>query len=131
MQRLPNLLTQNRVAFFLPAFLGAACSLTVSLPARSQDAVADVSAEAITLDQIMADPDWLGRAPEGGYWAEDSQSVYYRRKRAGSPVSDWYEADLQGNLLRVVADEELAEAGTRQLFMSSAGALSWLILTML
>ena len=31
----------------------------------------------------MADPDWLGRQPEGPYWSSDGRSVYFLRKREG------------------------------------------------
>ena len=64
--------------------------------------------EAITLNQIMADPDWLGRAPQDAYWTDDSQSIYYRRKRAENPNFDWFEIDTNGNLKRVVADADLS-----------------------
>ncbi len=64
------------------------------------------TSQAITLDRIMADPQWLGRSPQRAYWSDDSGSVYYQRRRAGSQQQDWYQADLQGNLLRVVEDKD-------------------------
>lgn len=67
----------------------------------------DTSSSAITLDRIMSDPQWLGRAPESGYWADDAESIYYRRQQAGSKQYDWLQADLQGNILRVVEPQEL------------------------
>ncbi len=60
------------------------------------------SAMGITLDRIMSDPDWLGRAPQSGYWADDGETIFYRRKQAGSEQSDWIQSDLQGNTLRIV-----------------------------
>lgn len=45
-------------------------------------------AKAITLEQIMADPDWIGRAPESWYWGDDSNTVYYKQKRVGNPLRD-------------------------------------------
>ena len=72
------------------SFSLAACSntqlneqLNTSAPAKVQGAVA-ANAQAtdiITLEQIMADPDWFGRAPESWYWGDDSNTVYYKQKQ--------------------------------------------------
>src|SRR5690606_14829142 len=48
----------------------------------------------LSLEQIMADPDWLGRQPEEAHWSLDSQQVYFERKRAGSELRDWYSRPL-------------------------------------
>ncbi|WP_034474135.1 S9 family peptidase [Aestuariibacter salexigens] len=52
---------------------------------------------AITLEQIMADPDWLGRQPERAYWADDGQAVLYYRKREGSPIDDLWRKNLNAD----------------------------------
>ncbi len=70
----------------------------------SQDA-ADAP-DPITLDRIMSDPEWIGNAPEGGYWSDNSSSVFYRKKRIGSSLTDWFESDLEGNILRVIEDQD-------------------------
>ena len=48
----------------------------------------------LSLEQIMADPDWLGRQPEEAHWSLDSQQVYFERKRQGSEQRDWYARPL-------------------------------------
>lgn len=48
----------------------------------------------LSLEQIMADPDWLGRQPEEAHWSLDSQQVYFERKREGSELRDWYSRPL-------------------------------------
>ncbi|HST27759.1 MAG TPA: prolyl oligopeptidase family serine peptidase [Rudaea sp.] len=58
----------------------------------------------LTLERIMADPDWIAgqiQVPEefeesGGapYFSVDGRSVYYRLKRSGSPVFDLRRIDL-------------------------------------
>ncbi len=48
---------------------------------------------ALTLEQIMADPDWLGNAPARPFWGADSQAVYYQQKRVGSELHDLYVVD--------------------------------------
>ncbi|MDE2257222.1 MAG: S9 family peptidase [Xanthomonadaceae bacterium] len=58
----------------------------------------------LTLEQIMADPDWIAgqiQVPEefeggGGapYFSVDGKAVYYQLKRSGSPVFDLHRIDL-------------------------------------
>jgi len=61
--------------------------------------------DAITLEQIMADPDWLARSPQGAYWRYDGQGVIYQRKQEGSPVTEHYLVlpgqDLNGDQIPV------------------------------
>jgi dipeptidyl aminopeptidase/acylaminoacyl peptidase len=86
----------------------AICAATASAGiAQVGETDSELAAEGITLDRIMSDPQWLGRPPENAYWSDDGQSFYYQREREGSKISDWFEADLQGNLIRVVQDKDL------------------------
>lgn len=57
----------------------------------------------ITLEQIMSDPDWIGRSPESWYWGSNSQTVFYKQKREGNTLRDLYlkALDEQGNGQRV------------------------------
>ena len=65
----------------------------VSVPAvYSGDA-----AMQLTLEQIMAHPDWLGRQVESAFWGYDSKTVYYQRKREGSELRDLYLRDISAN----------------------------------
>ena len=81
----------------------AACSntqfneqLNTSAPEKVQGAVATnaQATDIITLEQVMADPDWFGRAPESWYWGDDSNTVYYQQKQLGNPLRDLYSLDL-------------------------------------
>ncbi|WP_158769720.1 prolyl oligopeptidase family serine peptidase [Paraglaciecola sp. L1A13] len=47
----------------------------------------------LTLEQIMADPDWIGRQPLNSYWGDDNQTVYYQRKEKGSPLTHLWRLD--------------------------------------
>lgn len=95
--------------------------LAPGLPTQAQETVetiADTPSEpstgdSITLDKIMSDPQWLGRQPDSAYFSDDSQSVYYQRDRADSALRDWFEVDLQGNLLRRVEDQDLGRIDHR------------------
>ncbi|MGB0134044.1 TolB family protein, partial [Dokdonella sp.] len=51
-------------------------------------------ASAITLEQSMADPDWIGPPVESPYWSVDGKSIYYQLKRNGSTVRDLHRVDL-------------------------------------
>ncbi len=59
--------------------------------------LAAAPARAVTIDQAMADPDWIGAPVQMPYWSTDGRSVYYRLKRNGSPVRDLHRVDLAGN----------------------------------
>ncbi len=67
-------------------------------------------ARAVTLDQAMADPDWIGPPVQMPYWSVDGRSVYYRLKRIGSPVRDLHRVDLAGGKDSLV--DPAAMAGT-------------------
>jgi dipeptidyl aminopeptidase/acylaminoacyl peptidase len=51
----------------------------------------------ITLEKIMADPDWIGRQPLTSYWGEDNQTVFYTRKEQGSALTHLWQVDSQSN----------------------------------
>ncbi|WP_100657240.1 S9 family peptidase [Alteromonas flava] len=52
------------------------------------------SPDAITLERIMADPDWLGRQPSSPGWSLDGQKITYKRKRQGSKLEDYFITEL-------------------------------------
>ncbi|MEE8108092.1 MAG: S9 family peptidase, partial [Gammaproteobacteria bacterium] len=63
------------------------------------------------LEQIMADPDWIGNRPEGAYWSDSGEAVFFNQKRRGERIRDWY---------RVAADGgEIQEPDARGLTASS------------
>ena len=71
------------------------------------------SPAAVTLEQIMAAPDWIGNPPEDAYWGDDSRTIYYSQKQDGSPLRDLYAADVASGAVRKLADSELANAAGR------------------
>jgi dipeptidyl aminopeptidase/acylaminoacyl peptidase len=46
----------------------------------------------ITLDQAMANPDWIGTPVEAAWWGWDSRHLYFKQKRSGSPLRDIWQA---------------------------------------
>lgn len=63
----------------------------------------------LTLEQIMADPDWLGNAPENPYWGSDNRTVYYQQKRQGSDLTDLYAVDSSNGSTQQVPESEWSE----------------------
>ena len=59
-------------------------------------------AQNLTLEKIMADPDWIGPAAKDAYWSADGRSVYYSKKRPGSPIEDLHRLPIAGGNDRVV-----------------------------
>ena len=51
---------------------------------------ASIGQQAMTMEQAMAHPDWLGRQPETAFWSADSQTIYYQRKVQDSEIRHWY-----------------------------------------
>ena len=90
---------------YLSSFLAlAGCSL----PGQHESPV--LIPRELTLEQIMADPDWIGREPESPYWADDSQSVYFAQKEAGSDERDLHRVQLEGSKPQLVLFEDLGLA---------------------
>jgi len=62
----------------------------------NRQAIAE-NTSVITLEQIMADPDWFARSPESWYWGDDSETIFYKQKREGNPLRDLYKLSLNTN----------------------------------
>jgi dipeptidyl aminopeptidase/acylaminoacyl peptidase len=62
----------------LPAIKGA--DRIEEIPSRANQAVVTSTLNylsSLTLEQIMADPKWMGAPPQWPYWAEDSRTIYF------------------------------------------------------
>ena len=64
----------------------------------------------VTLEQIMAHPDWLGRQPQNPYWADDGGSIYFERKVEGSEQRLLFQVGIDGTGLRELNEEEKGTA---------------------
>jgi dipeptidyl aminopeptidase/acylaminoacyl peptidase len=94
------MLRRRSVALALTALLAAA-------PAFAQDA-ATPAPTPLTLDQAMADPDWIGPPVEQAWWSWDGRHVQYVLKRAGGSTRDTFEQALDGGAAQRVDDAGLA-----------------------
>ncbi len=81
-------------------------SMALTIPALTAYA-ADNSAKALTLEQVMADPDWMGNAPHSAYFSDDGKSVFYSQKISGSNQQQVWQIDLATKQQRKVEDQEL------------------------
>ena len=64
----------------------------------------------LTLEKIMADPDWIGPPVRDAYWSADGRVVYYSLKRVGSPIVDLHRIDPPSGKDEVVAPAAMANA---------------------
>ena len=54
------------------------------------------TAAPLTLEQVMADPDWIGAPVEDAWWAWDGQRVQYQLKRDGATIRDTFQQSIDG-----------------------------------
>ncbi len=67
-------------------------------------------AHAVTLQQAMADPDWIGAPVQTPYWSVDGKSIYYRLKQQGTPIRDLHRIDPHSGADTLIAPELMAHA---------------------
>ncbi|HET7359444.1 MAG TPA: S9 family peptidase, partial [Rhodanobacteraceae bacterium] len=90
--------------------VAAAVCLLTALPAFA------ATSGPLTLEQIMANPDWIGPAVENPYWSADGQSIYYQLKRDGSEIRDLYRVDPASGQSVKLSDKALADADGEPVF---------------
>lgn len=71
---------------------------------------ASFPASAVTLDQAMADPDWVGSPVESPYWSADGKSIYYSLKQKGSSVRDLHRMDPQTGKDEIITPQMMTNA---------------------
>ncbi|MEM9172616.1 MAG: prolyl oligopeptidase family serine peptidase [Pseudomonadota bacterium] len=82
--------------------------------------------QPVTLERIMADPDWIGQQPESPYWDDDGTAVFYNQKRDGEWIRDQYRvaiANGQSELVAATAMPTSANASRR--FNTAGDAVVW------
>ena len=79
--------------------------------------------QSITLEQAMAHPDWIGRAPQQAYWADDGRGVYFRQKQEATEQTDLFRVDVDGDKLQQVAAGDFASVDVASNTRSPNGRL--------
>ncbi|MDX1455670.1 MAG: S9 family peptidase [Gammaproteobacteria bacterium] len=102
--------TRTRRAMPVTALLAG---LLVGLPASFATQADDsATADGLSLELIMQDPDWLGNRPLNAYWLPDSRHVAFQKKREGETFFDDYRLDTEsGELERLSAASAAAMPG--------------------
>ena len=77
-------------------------------------------ARAITIEQAMADPDWIGSPVEQAYWSVDGRSLYYDVKQKGSSIRDLHRIELANGKDTVVDPQAMANADGADLVFDRA-----------
>lgn len=78
-------------------------------------------AQPLTMDRIMADPDWIGAPVERAWWRWDGQSAYYALKRNGSNVRDTWMQPLAGGAATRVEDNARADLDGQDPIVDATG----------
>jgi dipeptidyl aminopeptidase/acylaminoacyl peptidase len=92
-----------RPVFALPLLLTVAAATAQPAPPVTE---ASTSATPITLEQAMADPDWIGPAIDAAWWSWDGKRAIFPLKRTGSNLRDLYTVAVAGGAMAKVADAE-------------------------
>lgn len=109
-----------RIAFLLPLLLVATTSAAQSRSV-SRSAPTTVAPTPVTLDQAMADPDWIGPPINSAWWSGDGKRVYFPLKRSGSSLNDLYAVDTSGGApMHRLADVERARIDAADVVYDSA-----------
>ncbi|MGV7210789.1 prolyl oligopeptidase family serine peptidase [Oxalobacteraceae bacterium A2-2] len=90
----------------------SALAATLAAALASLAASALAAPTPITLDQAMANPDWIGNPVESAWWGWDSRQVYYKQKRSGSQLRDTFL--INGGAAKLVDGQQLAGIDTAQ-----------------
>ncbi|MEE8118655.1 MAG: prolyl oligopeptidase family serine peptidase, partial [Gammaproteobacteria bacterium] len=62
----------------------------------------------ISLELIMADPDWKGNDALNPYWSDDGKFVYYEQKRDDETFNDIYRVDVETGAISQIVTSELS-----------------------
>ncbi|WP_298771615.1 prolyl oligopeptidase family serine peptidase [uncultured Shewanella sp.] len=64
------------------------------------------ASSALTLKQIMANPDWMGILAKNAYWNDDGQSVYFTRQAHESSIKQYYQqSTTEGEAVELTLDK--------------------------
>ena len=89
----------SRLATFACCTLLCLCSATAALPAA-----------AVTLEQAMANPDWIGQPVERPFWTLDGRGIYYSLKQDGNSIRDLHRMNADGSNAAIVDPKAMASS---------------------
>ncbi|MEM8548161.1 MAG: hypothetical protein AAGF46_08370, partial [Pseudomonadota bacterium] len=87
---------------------------------------AALRAEPVTIEQIMADPDWIGSQPEQPFFSDDGGTVHFQAKRAGEDIRDHFAVNVVSALVTPVAASATPTTSNASRRFNAAGdAVVW------
>jgi dipeptidyl aminopeptidase/acylaminoacyl peptidase len=78
--------------------------------------LAAATPQALTLEKIMSNPDWMGPGVSDAYWSVDGRAVYYTVKRGGSPITDLHRVALGDGKDQAVEPKAMGAADSAAVF---------------
>jgi dipeptidyl aminopeptidase/acylaminoacyl peptidase len=98
-------------------------AITLALACAPAAILAADATSIPSLEQIMADPDWLGNQPENAYWGDDNRTVFFEQKRSGSKLKDLYSVDTRSSAVAQVAESDWSRFFKTSIASSNTGKL--------
>ncbi len=85
------------------------------------------AAPELTMEQIMAHPDWIATSPEQAFFSSDGKTIYYQRKAVGSELRDWYRiGSSAGEPVKLTAAEQVIAETEDRLFSADRKQSAWI-----
>ncbi len=97
-----------RYALFLTLLATAGIHAQTPVAAASSNTPV-ATPDPISIEQAMADPEWIGPPVESAWWSWDGKRAYFPLKRKASGLHDLYGVDVSGGApIAVIADNDRA-----------------------
>ncbi len=82
--------------------------LAVTLPSQAQQP----PSTPLSLEQIMAEPDWIGHPVQQAWWSTDGLAVYYRIQQINASLSEVHSIQLESGQDQVLTRQQQSEINT-------------------
>ena len=117
----------NRIVVAGLAGLLVSAGALAAAPQAASPAIATNAGRKISLEQIMANPDWIGPPVEDAYWSVDGRDIYFKLKRKGSSIRDLYRVPATGGTPAKLSDAQLADANGPAVFDRARDRAAYLL----
>lgn len=85
------------------------------------------AAPELTMEQIMAHPDWIATSPEQAFFSADGKAIYYQRKIVGSELRDLYRVSASAaEPVKLAAAEQVVAETEKRLFSADRKQVAWI-----
>nr|WP_315472898.1 hypothetical protein [uncultured Undibacterium sp.] len=108
---------KNGVLFLIAASVLTTSFMPLAVAQDSNKVAAKLTAK-LSMEQIMANTDWMGIAPERPYFSQDGKNIYFSRKAIGSELRDLYRVSANGGTAQKLSAAEVVVAESEQKFTS-------------